>query len=125
MHFVEDGEVDLAKGSPIEGEMMLPKSYFKAGLRLPFMPLFRDVVSFLQLTPNQLCINTMRIIMSLVVLDHMRGLGISVKDILYIYTLKRSQIPNEWYLSPCLGMNGFIIGAASTNKALDRSLVVV
>lgn len=26
LHFVEDGEVDLAKGSFIEGEIILPKS---------------------------------------------------------------------------------------------------
>lgn len=95
------------------------------GLRLPFMPFLRDVVSFLQLTPNQLCINTVRIIMSLVVLDHMRGLGISIKDILCIYTSKRSQIPNEWYLFPRLGMSGFITGASLTYKDLDRSLVAV
>lgn len=85
------------------------------------MPFFRDVVSFLQLTPNQLCINTVRIIMSLVVLDHIRGLGISIKDILCIYTSKRSQIPNEWYLFPRLGMSGFITGASLKNKDLGIS----
>lgn len=125
LRFIQDGEVDLAKGSPIEREMILPKSCFEAGLRLPFPPLFRDEVSFLQLAPNQLCINTVRIIMSLVVLDHMRGLGILVKDILCIYTLKRSHIPNECHLSPCSGMSGFITRAMSTNKDLDRSLVAV
>lgn len=79
----------------------------------------------LYLAFKQLCINTMRSIMSLVVLDHMRGLGISINDILYIYTPKRSRIPHEWYLSPRLGMSNFITGNPSTNKDLNRSLVAI
>lgn len=35
LRFAEDDEIDLAKGSPIEEEMILPKSYFEADLRLP------------------------------------------------------------------------------------------
>lgn len=75
--------------------MILPKSYFEAGLKLPLLSMFKDVVISLYLAFKQLCINTMRSIMSLVVLDHMRGLGISINDILYIYTPKRSRIPHE------------------------------
>lgn len=63
--------------------------------------------------------------MSLVVLDHKRGLGISVNDILYINTPKRSRILHEWYLSPRLGMSNFITRALSTNKCLNHSLVAV
>ena len=38
--------------------------------------------------------------MSLVVLDHIKGLDISTRDVLYIYNVKRSRIPHEWYLFP-------------------------
>lgn len=63
--------------------------------------------------------------MALVVLDHMKILGIIVKGVLYIYTTKTSQNPQEWYLSLCLGMSNFITDALSTNKDLDNGLVVV
>lgn len=42
--FIEDSEVDLAESSLIEGETILPKSYFKAGLKLPILPLFKNVI---------------------------------------------------------------------------------
>lgn len=124
LHFTKDDKVDLAKGSPIKGEMILPKSYFEVDLRLPLPP-FKDVVIFLQLALNQLCINTVRLIMSLVVLNHMRGLAISIKEVLCIYTPKRSRISHEWYMSPWSSMSGFITRAPSRNKDLDCSLVVV
>ena len=63
--------------------------------------------------------------MFMVVLDHMRGLVISINDILHIYTLKRPRIPHEWYLSPCSGMSVFITGAMLRNKGLNNSLVVI
>lgn len=63
--------------------------------------------------------------MSFVVLDHIRGLGISVKDVLCFYTLKMSHIPYKWYLFHHPGMSGFITRALSTNKDLDYSLVAV
>ena len=122
--FVEDSEVDLAIGSFDEGEMLLPKGYFEVGLRLPLPPLFREIVIYLELVPNQLCINIMRLIMALV-LDHMKILGITVNGVLYIYTTKTSQNPQEWYLSLCLGMINFITDALSTNKDLENGLVVV
>lgn len=62
------------------------------------------------------------LIMSLVVLDHIRGLKISLNDILYICKM-RSRIPQEWYLSPRSGMSGFIIRASCTNKDLDRGIL--
>ena len=123
--FIEDSEVDLAIGSFDEREMLLPKGYFEVGLRLLLPPLFREIVIYLELVPNQLCINIMRLIMALVVLDHMKILGIIVKGVLYIYTTKTSQNPQEWYLSLCLGMSNFITDALSTNKDLDNGLVVV
>ena len=50
--FVEDGEFDLEIDNPINGDMVLPKSYFEADLKLSLPPLFRDVVISLHLTPN-------------------------------------------------------------------------
>ena len=125
LHFAEDGEVNFIMGSPDKGEMLLSKSYFEVGLKLPLPPLFKDIVNHLHLAPNQLCINMIRLTMSLAVLDHMRGLGISVIDVFYICTAMRSHIPHEWYMSPYLGMSCFIIGAPLTNKDLGRGLVVV
>ena len=52
LRFVEDGEVNLARDNPIDGEMVLPKSYFEVGLKLSLPLLFRDVVISLHLTPN-------------------------------------------------------------------------
>ena len=42
-----------------------------------------------------------------------------MRDILYIYNVKRSCIQYEWDLSPQTGTNGFIIGLPSTNKNSD------
>lgn len=55
----------------------------------------------------------------------MKGLGIYVNDILYIYNVKRSHISHEWYLSLHLGMSFFITRAPLTNKDLDRGTIVV
>lgn len=63
--------------------------------------------------------------MSLVVLDHMRGLKVSFSDILYIYNVKSSRIPHELYISSWLGMSRSITRAPSTNKELDRGIIVV
>ena len=125
IHFLEDGEVDFIVGSPPVDELLLLKSYFEVGLRLLLHPLLRHIVCHLHLSPNQLCINTVRLIMSLVILDHMKGLGILTTDVLYIYNVKRSRIPHEWYLFPQLAMSGFIIGAPSTNKDLDKGIFAV
>lgn len=42
-----------------------------------------------------------------------------MRDILYIYNVKRSCVQYEWYLSPYTTTNGFIIDLPSTNKNLD------
>ncbi|KAL6323853.1 hypothetical protein AAG906_005849 [Vitis piasezkii] len=44
---------------------------------------------------------------------------------MYIYPAKRSCILYEWYLFPQSGMGGFIIGGLSTNKGVNREIVVV
>ena len=67
----------------MEGRLFFPKGCFEVGLPLPFTLLFKDPVSYLHLTSNQLFMNTIRPIMSMVVLDHMKGLRIMVEDVLY------------------------------------------
>lgn len=90
--------LSIGIGSHIDGEFLLPKSCFEVGLRLSLPPLFKNVVCHLHLAPNQLCINIERLIIFMVVLDHMKGLGISAKNVLYIYNVIKSPIPHEWYL---------------------------
>lgn len=63
--------------------------------------------------------------MSMVVLDHIKGLHISTRDVMYIYHAKRARISYEWYLSPRSGMGGFITGGPSTNKEVNWEIVVV
>lgn len=63
--------------------------------------------------------------MSMVVLDHIKGLQIMMKNIMYIYHAKRSRIPYKWYLSPRIGMSGFITGGPITNKEVNREIVIV
>ena len=63
--------------------------------------------------------------MLMVALGHMMGLEITMEDIFYIYKMKRSQVPHKWYLSPRSRMNGFIIGAPTTNKDVEQGVVVV
>lgn len=47
---------------------MLPKGYFEVGLHFSLSSVFKEIIIYLGLAPNQLCINTMRLIMALVVL---------------------------------------------------------
>ena len=61
--------------------------------------------------------------MLMVALGHMRGLEIIMDDVFFIYKMKRSWVPHEWYLSPRSMVNGFIIGA--TNKDVKQGVVVV
>lgn len=98
LRFLENEDVNLIVGSVTKGELFLPKGYFKAGLRLSFPPQFRDIACHLHLAPNQFCINTIKLIMSMVVLDHMKNLHMTTRDVLYIYHTKRSRILYEWYL---------------------------
>lgn len=65
--------------------------------------------------------NTIRLIILMAVLNHMKGLRIIVENVLYIHMVKQSQVQHEWYLSPCSSMNKFIMRAPSTNKDLDIS----
>lgn len=57
--------------------------------------------------------------MLMVVLDHIKGMQIITKDIMYIYHAKRSCIPYDWYLSPRSGMSGFITGGPMINKKVE------
>ena len=109
----------------MEDELFLPKGYFEAGLRLPLSPLFRDLARHLQLAPSQFYVNIIHLIMFMVVLDHIKGLHILARDVMYIFPAKRSCILYEWYLFPQSGMGGFIIGGLSTNKGVNQEIVVV
>ena len=71
---------------------MVSFSCLRVALRLPLPPLFKNVVCHLHLAPNQLCINIERLIIFMLVLDHMKGLGISAKNVLYIYNVIISPI---------------------------------
>ena len=123
--FLEEKDVNLVESSLVEDELFLPMGYFEAGLRLPLPLLFRDLARHLQLTLNQFYVNIIRLIISMVVLDHIKGLHISTRDVMYIYHAKRSCILYEWYLFPQSGMGGFIIGGLSTNKEVNREIIVV
>lgn len=46
LHFVQDGKINLAKSSLIEGEMILSENYFEMGLKLSISSLFNNVVIF-------------------------------------------------------------------------------
>ena len=45
--FLEENDVTLDEDSPVEDELLLPKGYFEAGLRLSLPPLFRDLTHHL------------------------------------------------------------------------------
>ena len=97
----------------------MPKGYFEAGLKLAFPLLFRDLTHHLQLATNEFYVNTVRLIMSMVVLDHIKGLQITTKDVISIHHAKRSRIPYEYYLSPRSGMCGFTTGGPIMNKEVN------
>jgi hypothetical protein len=66
---------------------------FKAGLRLPFIPIFRELLGFLNLSPHQLSPNAWRTFIACVILWPL-ALGsnhtLTIREFLHIYRLQKN-----------------------------------
>jgi hypothetical protein len=74
-------------------EVCVYETMFKAGLRLPFIRIIRELLSFLNLSPHQLSPNAWRTFLSCVVLWPLalgREHTLTIKEFLHIYQLQKN-----------------------------------
>jgi hypothetical protein len=74
-------------------EICLYEAMFKAGFRLPFIPIVRELPGFLDLAPHQLSPNAWRTFFSCVVLWPLalgKDYQLSVKKFMHIYRIQRN-----------------------------------
>jgi hypothetical protein len=84
-----DGKSGAVARSDIH-EVCVYEHMFRAGLRLPFIPIIRELLSFLNLSPHQLSPNAWRTFLACVILWPLSmgpGHTLTIGEFLYIYRL--------------------------------------
>jgi hypothetical protein len=74
-------------------EVCVYEHMFKAGLRLPFIPIIRELLGFLNLSPHQLSPNAWRTFLACVILWPLamgREHTLTIKEFLHIYRLQKN-----------------------------------
>jgi hypothetical protein len=81
-------------------EVCVYEHMFKAGLRLPFIPIIRELLGFLDLSPHQLLPNAWRTFIACVILWPL-ALGpnhtLTIKEFLHIYRLQKNPQSSSAY----------------------------
>jgi hypothetical protein len=74
-------------------EVCVYEHMFKAGLRLPFIPIIRELLGFLNLSPHQLSPNAWRTFLACVILWPLalgRDHTLTIKEFLHLYRLQKN-----------------------------------
>ena len=67
------------------------KEQFNAGLRFPFLSLFKQFLHFTQIPPAYIHPNIVRVLMGCSILNMIFQLDLSLLEVLFIYTLKKGK----------------------------------
>jgi hypothetical protein len=94
-----DGKFGAVARSDIH-EVCVYEHMFRAGLRLPFIPIIRELLSFLNLSPHQLSPNAWRTFLACVILWPLSlgpGHTLTIGEFLYIYRLQKNPQSSSVY----------------------------
>jgi hypothetical protein len=94
-----DGKSGAVARSDIH-EVCVYEHMFRAGLRLPFIPIIRELLSFLNLSPHQLSPNAWRTFLACVILWPLSmgpGHTLTIGEFLYIYRLQKNPQSSSVY----------------------------
>jgi hypothetical protein len=94
-----DGKSGAVARSDIH-EVCVYEHMFRAGLRLPFIPIIRELLSFLNLSPHQVSPNAWRTFLACVILWPLSmgpGHTLTIGEFLYIYRLQKNPQSSSVY----------------------------
>ena len=107
-----------------DNSICFTKEQFNAGLRFPLPSLFKQFLHYTKIPPALIHPNVVRVLMGCSVLDMLFSLGLSLLEVIFIYSIKKAK--NDIFsLAASIPSLQLVIGLPDSTKGAARGHVLV